>query len=74
MNKNYYINYEYFPTIGPHYWTEARNAILTVEDRVEAPLRTRISSDKKSKCIKNLNLSKIFLGLIIFVFIAYLLN
>ena len=66
--------YKNFDTLGPHPWSGARNAILTVQDRVEAPLRTRISSDKKSADPENLNLSKIFFGLIIIIFFAYLVN
>lgn len=36
---------------GPHKWSGARQAIMTVKDRIDAPLKTRLLTDKKGKII-----------------------
>ncbi len=61
-------------SLGPHSWSGARNAILTVRDRIEAPLKTRKPAVKKSRGLEELNITKTLLGLIVFLLLAYLLN
>jgi hypothetical protein len=74
MNRlNFFSSLIY--VLGPHSWTGARNTILTVEDRIEAPLQTREPAlKKKSSGLQNLNLTKTLFGLFAFLLLAYLLN
>ncbi|CAG2180395.1 unnamed protein product [Oppiella nova] len=59
---------------GPHSWSGARDAILTVENRIKSPLKTRLPDSRKRRGTKSLlNITR-FVGLILFMIFAYLLN
>lgn len=65
---------------GPHRWPKARETILTVFDRIEAPLKTKTLTTKKSKSknkkFVDLNENgKVFLSiLLIFLIVFVILN
>lgn len=59
---------------GPHPWPKAREAILTVFDRIKAPLKTKTELTKKSKSKSTNNIvdiltDKVFLSISIIVFV-----
>lgn len=57
---------------GPHPWPKARETILTVFDRIKAPLKTKTELTTKSKStnsLVNILTDKVFLSISIIVFV-----
>lgn len=53
---------------GPHSWSKARETILTVFDRIEAPLKTKTLTKLKSRKSTN---GKIFLSILLICLIVF---
>ncbi|CAG2103703.1 unnamed protein product [Medioppia subpectinata] len=59
---------------GPHSWSGARDAILTVDERISSALKTKYRDSPKRRGPKSLGQLTRLIGLICFVIFAYLLN